>query len=243
MNTISKKRKTPIYLQLREIIRSQIENGEYSPGSMILSENGLAKKYNINRQTVRNAISSLVKEGILIRIQGKGAFVTSNKVEEVLDSNNIFNLNINQTKEYYAKKEIKKIERESGKYFSTIFNLGDNDTIYYLKELIYYKDFPLKINEYYIPKNIIANFLEVDFSIFEVENLIRLNHNLMNSCSQKMEIVQLSKRDLRYLDVDSSVSIIKLKSSYYNINEKLILLKNSYTRTDKANFTISFKKQ
>ena len=48
--------RTPIYLQLREIIRNRIEEGEYLPGTAIPSENKLAETYGINRLTVRNAV-------------------------------------------------------------------------------------------------------------------------------------------------------------------------------------------
>ena len=39
--------RTPIYLQLREIIRNRIEEGEYLPGTAIPSENKLAETYGI----------------------------------------------------------------------------------------------------------------------------------------------------------------------------------------------------
>ncbi|MEG2288028.1 MAG: GntR family transcriptional regulator, partial [Ruthenibacterium sp.] len=64
--------RTPIYLQLREIVRNKIEDGEYLPGTAIPSENELADTYGIHRITVRNAVDALVNEGMLRRVQGKG---------------------------------------------------------------------------------------------------------------------------------------------------------------------------
>ena len=82
--------RTPIYLQLREIIRNRIEEGEYLPGTAIPSENKLAETYGINRLTVRNAVDTLVNEGILRRVQGKGVFVVGDKYEENLDEHGGF---------------------------------------------------------------------------------------------------------------------------------------------------------
>ena len=67
----------PIYLQLREVVRSKIEDGEYAPGTAIPSENLLASTYSINRLTVRSAIDALVNEGLLKRVQGKGVYVVA----------------------------------------------------------------------------------------------------------------------------------------------------------------------
>ena len=63
--------RTPIYLQLREIIRNRIEEGEYLPGTAIPSENKLAETYGINRLTVRNAVDTLVKVFLLLVINTK----------------------------------------------------------------------------------------------------------------------------------------------------------------------------
>ena len=82
--------RTPIYLQLREIIRNRIEEGEYLPGTAIPSENKLAETYGINRLTVRNAVDTLVNEGVLQRVQGKGVFVVGDKYEENLEEHGGF---------------------------------------------------------------------------------------------------------------------------------------------------------
>ena len=73
--------KMPIYLQLREIIRNKIDDGEYMPGTAIPSENKLAETFGINRITIRNAVDALVNEGLLRRVQGKGVFVVGKKNE------------------------------------------------------------------------------------------------------------------------------------------------------------------
>lgn len=55
---------TPLYMQLREIIRYKIETGEFAPCTALPSENELADEYAVTRQTVSNAIETLVNEGL-----------------------------------------------------------------------------------------------------------------------------------------------------------------------------------
>ena len=101
--------RTPIYLQLREIIRNRIEEGEYLPGTAIPSENKLAETYGINRLTVRNAVDTLVNEGILRRVQGKGVFVVGDKYEENLDEHGGFvNVMSSGTKRVSIKEQAKR---------------------------------------------------------------------------------------------------------------------------------------
>lgn len=66
----------PVYQQLADSIRDKVENGEYHPGERIASERSMAESYGINRLTVRKAIDVLIREGLLVSLQGSGTYVT-----------------------------------------------------------------------------------------------------------------------------------------------------------------------
>ena len=83
---ISDTDKYPMYLQLREILRSRIDDGEFIPGSAIPSESELAQTYGLHRLTVRNAITALVNEGLLKPVQGKGVFVVGKNLAVISKS-------------------------------------------------------------------------------------------------------------------------------------------------------------
>ena len=68
----------PVYYQIKQTIRDWIINKEFGFGDKIPSENELARVFNVNRLTVRQAISQLVQEGLLISKRGYGTFVTNN---------------------------------------------------------------------------------------------------------------------------------------------------------------------
>jgi DNA-binding LacI/PurR family transcriptional regulator len=65
----------PLYIQVREDIRGQIECGKLPLGQRLLSEDALMEQYNVSSVTVKRALRDLAKEGLLIRIQRKGTFV------------------------------------------------------------------------------------------------------------------------------------------------------------------------
>ena len=75
----------PLYYQLKEIIKQQIEEKIFPIGSAIPTEQELQEKYKVSRSTVRQAISELVNEGYLIKKQGRGTFVSGmGKLKEEL---------------------------------------------------------------------------------------------------------------------------------------------------------------
>lgn len=74
----------PLYLQIKEMVETMIENGELKPGDRILTEAEMMEKYQVSRVTIKNAYKLLVEEGIIFRIAGKGSFVSSK--EHLLDT-------------------------------------------------------------------------------------------------------------------------------------------------------------
>ncbi|MFE4198509.1 GntR family transcriptional regulator [Paenarthrobacter sp. NPDC056912] len=72
---------TPKYYLLKTEVLALIAG--LQPGTLIPTERALAEKYSTSRTTVRQAISELVAEGKLGRIQGHGTFVAPPKVTHV----------------------------------------------------------------------------------------------------------------------------------------------------------------
>lgn len=70
----------PLYFQLKELILGEIENGNYTEGSLIPTEMELIEMFDVSRTTVRQAISDLVRDGYLYRVKSKGTFVAPSKV-------------------------------------------------------------------------------------------------------------------------------------------------------------------
>lgn len=65
-----------LYVQMHSIIKEKIEKREWPDGSQIPTEDELCKSYDISKATVRMAVSELVRNGYLKKLQGKGTFVT-----------------------------------------------------------------------------------------------------------------------------------------------------------------------
>lgn len=68
------------YVQIAELLRGQIADGQYPLGSRIPTENELAQSLGVSRPTVRQALDLLAREGRLTRVKGSGTFVAQPKL-------------------------------------------------------------------------------------------------------------------------------------------------------------------
>lgn len=71
----------PLYKQVYEILHKRIINSEYKINKLIPSEKQLSKEFEVSVSTIRQAVGLLIEDGLLIRKQGKGTFVTDNSIQ------------------------------------------------------------------------------------------------------------------------------------------------------------------
>ncbi|WP_158736759.1 GntR family transcriptional regulator [Alteribacillus sp. YIM 98480] len=80
---VDRQNAVPLYAQLKEIIKTKIDKNIWAAGDLIPTEMSLIQTYEVSRTTVRQALSELVSEGILYKIQGRGTFVAEPKLEPI----------------------------------------------------------------------------------------------------------------------------------------------------------------
>ncbi len=76
---------SPLYRQLIKRLQSDIASGVYPVHGRIPSEQALCDTYQVSRVTVRKALSDLVRDGLLIRHQGKGTYVAVPRIKRDLN--------------------------------------------------------------------------------------------------------------------------------------------------------------
>jgi len=66
----------PMYQQIAEDLRAQIESGTLAPGAQLPTELELRDRYSSSRNTIRDAIKRLTSQGLVETRPGQGTFVT-----------------------------------------------------------------------------------------------------------------------------------------------------------------------
>lgn len=234
---------SPIYLQLREVIRNKIEDGEYLPGTAIPSENNLANTYGINRMTVRNAIDALVNEGLLKRVKGKGVYVVGNKVERDLETLGGFTQTMREKNTHPSTKIlIKALRKAEGKY-SLAFNIKPEDEIYYIKRICSADGEPISLEEIFIPKYVVPKLEDIDLSVFSLYEVYDFYGIKLTRAWQDLDLIKLEPKDARMLGIDKDLSVMLFECTSYDDKGRIIEFARNYTRGDKCNFNVHFHKE
>src|SRR5438309_10840627 len=76
----------PAHTQIEERLAEAIAAGELRPGDRLPPERELAERFGVSRMTLRHALESLARRGMLVRARGRrgGTFVGEPKIERDL---------------------------------------------------------------------------------------------------------------------------------------------------------------
>ncbi|MED3728764.1 PLP-dependent aminotransferase family protein [Priestia filamentosa] len=84
MPNLNSTKKEPLYLQLYEYLRKEIQKGNIPPHSKLPSQRNLANHLSLSRNTINTAYQQLVTEGYVRNEERKGLFVEEIKNEMLL---------------------------------------------------------------------------------------------------------------------------------------------------------------
>ncbi len=105
----------PTYMHIYEDVYENIVNGVYKEGDKLPTEMELCRQYYVSRITVKKALEKLVSKGLIIRIAGKGTFVSLKKSNSTFDPDAKIGLVMCGFGVSYGSELIRSAERELSK--------------------------------------------------------------------------------------------------------------------------------
>lgn len=176
-------RKTPLYAQLKQQLLEEIQGGRFLPGEPIPAETQLTDEYAVSRATVRQAISELVNEGVLVRKQGKGTFVHKPKIETNLQHLYSFSQSIRE-KGLQPVSRIIEFEAVLPKPdVAAALNMEEGKLVYKIVLLRYADDEVIMVETTYLPFDLYEGLSQVAieerqslYAVLESEYKLKLNH-------------------------------------------------------------------
>lgn len=81
----------PLWRRIAQTLSAEIGPGGLQPGARLATEAQLARRFEVNRHTVRRAIETLVRTGLVRVEQGRGAFVADDVIDYPVTGRTRFN--------------------------------------------------------------------------------------------------------------------------------------------------------
>ena len=200
----------PRYLAIRSIIRNRIADGTYAAGTAIPSEHELSTEFGTTRLTVRNAIDGLVTQGLIRRVQGKGAYVSRVGQGQHAHATG-FRAWVKADESAPSVRQLSKTKRAAGPWYADLFDIDEDDELYSIRRLNSIDGVPVSLEQTLIPMKFFPGIEGVDVSVFSLYETYAMCGRKVALAQEKLDVVALSTRDAGLLQVEPGSLALSLE--------------------------------
>jgi GntR family transcriptional regulator len=227
----------PLYYQLQEILKENIESGIWKQGDIIPSENQLMQEYSISRNTVKKAIENLVQEGALNRIQGKGTFVSKPKFEQSLSGFYSFS-KVMRDSGLEPKDIIKSVQKVPAKHsVAKHLLLKEKDPVIELIRIRYAQDEPIIFETSYVPEYYFPGLSKEALEKSSLYDLMENEYGVyVTKAKEIFEPVLIRDYESKYLQVEEGFPALLLDRIAYDAAGIPVEFCRSIVRGDRCRF-------
>lgn len=241
MGSLDSQSPFPLYVQLENILREKIEKNIWKENQKISSENELSAEYRLSRMTVRAVLSTLVQEGLIYRVPGKGTFVSSKKII----SKPLSQMGIREQLERMGYKNTTNLLYANAAActlsIAKKLRLEVGTPVYEIKRVRCVDEKPFSIHLSYIPKDCCEGLLErgYDFENRQLCDILKEGYGIeQNRIVETMEIVSARADDAKLLGIKSGYPLIHLENTLYSPDGQLTEYSSVLFRGDKIKIEI-----
>lgn len=240
-NIIDKTNPLPLYVQVADWLESMIKGGMYQIGTKLPSEGELAQKFQLNRNTIRQAISLLVQKGFVEKQKGVGTFVKRktpplpiHKLSKMVSFVDDFNLdNVELEDRIILKKKIM-----AGEGLARKLNLKPKDYVVQIERVRIADKTPLIFERQFYSFRDFGGLLEMEIKGSMYKILIKHFAADLNHSIQTLRAINPVNEIARVLKVSTNIPCLFLESLAYNSQNVCIEVLQSFYRGDRYLFKV-----
>lgn len=227
----------PLHIQIRKYLRTEIGEGGYI--ERIPSEKELMEMFSVSRTTVREAVSALVKEGVLEKIHGKGTFIADMTINEWLGSIRSFTETVQNMG---MRPGVRLLSHGRGHDPEIATTLGA-DEYYAIERLRLADDMPIAIERHNYPVAIGEILASYDLNLVTIYSVLEENKVVLHTAEQRITAMPAAKADARLLGIDRNACVLMVERTTYDPSGNVIECYFSTFRADRFAFCVKLYRE
>jgi GntR family transcriptional regulator len=234
----------PLYYQVETVLRNKILSGELPLAFTLPSEDALAEQYQVSRITIRQALSLLEKDGLVIRKRGKGTFVSEGVAipESPKWNGSIEDLILMGIKTKTEVLEMSNIDPPE--MVRDRLKLTGDAQVLRIEKIRSVEQSPFSYVLNYLASDIGKDIHSEDLTLKPLLMILEENLGLVAArAEQTVEATIADSRVASLLDIRVGDPLLKVERVVYDPNQKPIEYVSVLYRADKYFFTVKLKRK
>jgi GntR family transcriptional regulator len=230
----------PYYYQLRRIIEEAMTAGAVTPGDALPSEPALCTRFGVSRTVVRQALSDLQRDGLVLRVKGRGTFVAGQKVPESLAQSLLSLYEDAMARGHRVETRVLRLEMEpASPHVAAALHLQPSESIVLLERLRIVDGEPWDLTTAHLPSALCGRILDLDMEQLPLYHTLEEVLGLQLARGRRsIEAAQADSTIARHLDVPEGQPVLILKGITYLEDERPIEYFTGVHRGDRSRFDV-----
>lgn len=225
----------PYHIQIRDYLLTLISDLEAN--ARIPSEAELVEKFGVSRGTAKQAITSLVNEGCLYRVQGKGTFVSPKKIDRNFEQLPTFSGDIRNQGYNPVYKVISFSLANADKNIREKLHMK-NDQVIRFKRVMYLNEDPIAVVCSYLNTDIFPDFRQQDLGSSLYASLKKKYSLVPVKALDTYSIVTASPKTAALLNYESGAPLFFSERIGFLSDDKPAEYVESFIRGDKYQLSV-----
>jgi GntR family transcriptional regulator len=228
----------PYYAQVKENVRGPIERGDWKPGTQLPGEPELCSIFEVSRTVIRQALTELMYEGLIVRVKGKGTFVAEPKIMESLAQKLTgFYQDMAEHGQPPVSRVLKQQVVPASAKVAGLLQIDPGAPLLEIERLRFVKDEPITLVTTFLPFSRCADILRADLTRQSLYALMEQQCGLVIVRGHRtLEAVAANLREAELLQVEIGAPLMLLDSVSYLDDGTPIEYYHAVHRGDRSRF-------
>ena len=239
MFKIDREINTPLHEQIENGLRELISESNYIKGQVLPTEMELASSLQVSRATIRQAITKLVNEELLVRKKGSGTWVANKHIVGSGRKWKSFSQEMESLGIEIGNFEFHLIKEYSPKYIYDFFSLKEKMKILQLKRLRGSIEEPfVYFTSYFNPILKLTGNENFNQPLYQV--ISDASGCIASKSHEKIYAINANEMIAEKLDIETNTAILKRVRMVYDQHNQPIEYNTGYYRSDKYTYSNNF---
>lgn len=228
----------PLYVQIKDYIRLNIQNGLFAINERIPSERQLAEQFDVNRLTVSKALSELAQEGLIYSRVGKGTYVAPAKIDQALQTLTSFTQDMTGRGRKATSRVLYACVEPAGEEIAKALSILPGAEIVGLHRVRMADDEIIALEKSHIIYALCPHILDHhDFSRESLYHVLRMEYGLrITYAHQTIEARTASESECEVLEATPDTPVLSVTRVTFDENDQAIEYVRSSYRGDRYKF-------
>ena len=231
----------PLYVQLRDALQAQIDQGNWVPGDQLPGDQELCDAYDVSRTVVRQALQELSFQGTIVRHRGRGTFVAEPKISSTSLVHSLMGFHEDMVvRGLNMQNEIlEKVMLPANPKIAHYLDLEDLAPIVKLQRLRFVEGEPIVHVTSYLPYDLCPTIMTADLTDQSLYAFLDEACGLrVMRGRRRIEAASIQETEAKLLQVEPGAPVIRMESVSYLQDGRPIEYFDALFRGDRSRFEL-----